>query len=60
MLTILLIAAAVFLGLGTLASVAIVGKPREPITGGVAAFVVLTNASIIALLIWAVIEVNAA
>jgi hypothetical protein len=60
LLIILLIVAAIWLSFGALATVATVGKKREPITGGVAAFTVLVTAGIIWLLLWAAMELDAA
>jgi hypothetical protein len=40
------------LALGALVSVATVGKPRKPMTGGAAALVVIIDAALIVAILW--------
>jgi hypothetical protein len=55
-LPILLIVIAVFLVLGSVLTISSVGKPRTPMTGGVAALATLIQAGIITVLILTAIE----
>lgn len=55
MLTVLLYVIAGWITLGAVTTISLVGKPREPITGGVAAFSVLVQAAIIVTLIFAAV-----
>lgn len=57
MLGFLYFAAASFLAFGALSSIWTVGKPRGPLTGGVAAVAALVSAGIITLLVIAAFNV---
>ncbi len=43
MTTVILIAATVFCGMGVIASIAMIGKPRKPLTHGIAILNVICN-----------------
>lgn len=44
--------------LGALGTITMVGKKREPITGGLAAGVVVINVLVSLILVWAIIELT--
>lgn len=59
MIVVLLIVTAGWMVLGALITIGTVGKQREPITGGVAAFSVAITAAMVAVMVTAAVSLSA-